>query len=139
MLKSEHQKRVLASLEFALSHDTVKTNISGFSGLGLVEMTRKRTRESLEHVLCGECPICVGTGSLKTVETVSYEIFREIIRLDRSYDADEFIVYCSPSVFNSLTGEESHLIAELGVYIGKRVRFQNEVMYAQNKFDVVIM
>lgn len=139
MLKTEHQKRVLASLELALSHDTVKTNISGFSGLGLVEMTRKRTRESLEHVLCGECPVCNGTGSLKTIETVSYEIFRELIKLDRSYDVDEFLVYCSPAVFNSLTGEESHLVAELGVYMGKRVRFQNEVMYAQNKFDVVIM
>ncbi len=139
MLKGDHQKRVLASLELALSADRVKTNVSGFSGLGLVEMTRKRTRESIEHVLCGECPACLGTGSLKTVETVSYEIFREIIRLNRSYDADEFLVYCSPGVFNSLTGEEGHLVAELGVYIGKRVRFQNEPMYAQDKFDVVIM
>lgn len=139
MIDEEHKRRVLTSLEAALSTDRVKTNISGFSGLGLVEMTRKRTRESLEHVLCGECPSCLGTGSLKTVETVSYEIFREVIRLNRAYDADEFLVYCSPAVHHSLTGEESHLVAELGVYIGKRVRFQNEPMYAQNRFDVVIM
>ncbi|QLE87072.1 MULTISPECIES: ribonuclease G [Shewanella] len=139
MIDEEHKRRVLTSLEAALSTDRVKTNISGFSGLGLVEMTRKRTRESLEHVLCGECPSCLGTGSLKTVETVSYEIFREVIRLNRAYDADEFLVYCSPAVHHSLTGEESHLVAELGVYIGKRVRLQNEPMYAQNRFDVVIM
>ncbi|WP_394203784.1 ribonuclease G [Shewanella waksmanii] len=139
MIDEEHKRRVLTSLETALSTDRVKTNISGFSGLGLVEMTRKRTRESLEHVLCGECPSCLGTGSLKTVETVSYEIFREVIRLNRAYDADEFLVYCSPAVHQSLTGEESHLVAELGVYIGKRVRLQNEPMYAQNRFDVVIM
>jgi len=107
--------------------------------MGFVELSRARTRESLEHVLCGECPACLGTGSLKTVETVSYEIFREIIRLNRGYDADEFLVYCSPAVYGSLTGEESHLLAELGAYIGKRVRLQNEPMYAQNKFDVVIM
>ncbi len=139
MLEAEHQKRVLSSLEAALSVDRVKTNISGFSGLGLVEMTRKRTRESLEHVLCGECPSCLGTGSLKTVETVSYEIFREIIRLNRGYDADEFLVYCAPAVYHSLKGDESHLLAELEVYISKHVRLQNEPMYAQNKFDVVIM
>ena len=102
-------------------------------------MTRKRTRESLEHVLCGECPSCLGTGSLKTVETVSYEIFREIIRLNRGYDADEFLVYCAPAVYHSLKGDESHLLAELEVYISKHVRLQNEPMYAQNKFDVVIM
>ncbi|MCE9679799.1 ribonuclease G [Shewanella sp. AS1] len=139
MLNEDHKKRVLSTLETALASDRVKTNVSGFSGLGLVEMTRKRTRESLEHVLCGECPACLGKGTLKTVETVSYEIFREIIRLDRGYDADEFLVYCSPAVYASLTGEESHQVAELGAYIGKRVRLQSEPMYAQNKFDVVIM
>lgn len=139
MLNEDHKKRVLSTLEAALANDRVKTNVSGFSGLGLVEMTRKRTRESLEHILCGECPVCLGKGTLKTVETVSYEIFREIIRLDRGYDADEFLVYCSPAVHGSLTGEDSHLVAELGAYIGKRVRLQNEPMYAQNKFDVVIM
>ncbi|WOT04783.1 ribonuclease G [Shewanella youngdeokensis] len=139
MLEAEHRKRVLSGLQSALSGDRVKTNISGFSGLGLVEMTRKRTRESLEHVLCGECPSCKGTGSLKTVETVTYEIFREILRLEKGYDADEFLVYCAPAVYHSLKGEESHLLAELEVSVSKRVRLQNEPMYAQNKFDVVIM
>lgn len=139
MLDVGHQKRVLKSLEQALAADNVKTSMSGFSGLGLVELTRKRTRESLGHVLCGECPSCKGTGNLKTVETICYELFREIIRLDSSYDADEFLVYCSPAVYASLTGEDSHLVAELGGYIGKGVRFQSEPMYTQDKFDVVIM
>ena len=139
MLSDEHKTRVLNSLNSALAKDRVKTNVSGFSGLGLVEMTRKRTRESLEHVLCSECPACQGTGSMKTVETVSYEIFREIIRLNRAYDADEFLLYCSPAVYNSLSGDESHLVAELEVYIGKRIRLQNEPMYSQHKYDVVMM
>jgi ribonuclease G len=139
MQSEDHQQRVLSSLGAALANDKVKTNISGFSGLGLVEMTRKRTRESLEHVLCGECPACKGAGSMKTVETVSYEIFRELIRLNRTYDADEFILYCSPAVHGSLSGEEHHLLAELEVYIGKRIRMQSEPMYAQNKYDLVMI
>ena len=139
MMTADHKARVLSSLTSALSKDRVKTNVSGFSGLGLVEMTRKRTRESLEHVVCGECPACHGTGSMKTVETVSYEVFREIIRLNRAYDADEFLLYCSPAVYQSLHTDENHLIAELEVYIGKRIRLQNEPMYSQHKYDVVMM
>ena len=139
MLSKEHQARVLESLNAALALDRVKTSVSGFSGLGLVEMTRKRTRESLEHVVCGECPSCKGTGTMKTIETVSYEIFREIIRLDRAYKADEFLLYCSPAVYMSFSGDESHLLAELEVYIGKRIRLQNEPLYIQSKYDVVMM
>ncbi len=139
MLDEEHQQRVLASLSSALGRDKVKSSVSGFSGLGLVEMTRKRTRESIEHVLCEECSICNGSGSMKTVETVSYEIFREVIRLHRAYEADEFVLYCSPSVHHSLTGDDSHLVAELAAYSNKRIKVQVEPMYAQNKFDVVMI
>lgn len=141
MMKEEHKQRVLSSLTSALSADRVKTNISGsgFSGLGLVEMTRKRTRESLEHVLCGECPACRGTGTMKTVETVSFDIFREIIRLNRTYQADEFLIYCAPAVYEVLSADEAHTVAELEVYIGKRVRIQCEPMYVQSKYDVVMV
>ncbi|NKF49085.1 ribonuclease G [Shewanella sp. WXL01] len=139
MQNPAHKERVLSSLTSALEQDRVKTSVSGFSGLGLVEMTRKRTRESLEHVVCAECPACKGTGSMKTVETVSYEIFREIIRLNRAYQADEFLLYCAPAVYMSLSGDESHLLAELEVYIGKRIRLQSEAMYAQDKYDVVMV
>lgn len=139
MQNIDHKQRVLTSLQDALSHDRVKTNVSGFSGLGLVEMTRKRTRESLEHVLCSECPACHGTGTMKTVETVSYEIFRDVIRLNNTYDATEFLLYCSPAVHQSLMGDDSHLVAELEVYIGKRIRLHNEPMYTQNKYDVVVV
>ncbi|GLS82358.1 ribonuclease G [Paraferrimonas haliotis] len=139
MSSSEHQTRVLTALEQALASDRVKTNISGFSSLGLVEMTRKRTRESLEHVLCDECPCCKGRGSMKTVETVSFEILREIIRVDRAYDADEFVVYCAPSVFESLSTQDNELVAELEVYLGKKINLRNEHLYTQDKFDVVMM
>ena len=92
MSNEDHRRRVLHSLEQALSKDRVKTGINGFSQLGLVEMTRKRTRESIEHVLCQDCPVCKGRGTLKTVETVCYEIMREIVRVHHAYDTDRFLV-----------------------------------------------
>src|SRR5690606_19330971 len=93
MQDADHRRRVLQSLEGSLAKDRAKTSNNGFTSLGLVELTRKRTRESLEHVLCSECPVCQGRGSMKTVETVCYEVMREIVRVNRAYAADKFVVY----------------------------------------------
>lgn len=139
MASDDHRKRVLASLEMALAADRVKTNINGFTHLGLVEMTRKRTRESIEHVLCTQCPTCEGRGSVKTVETVCFEVLREITRVNRAYDADNFVVYAAPAVAETLEGDESHALAELEVFIGKQVKIQAEPLYVQEQFDVVMM
>ncbi|MDX1303805.1 ribonuclease G [Photobacterium sp.] len=139
MASEDHQRRVLATLEQALSFDRVKTNINGFTQLGLVEMTRKRTRESIEHVLCGTCPTCEGRGSVKTVESVCYEILREITRVNRAYDADRFVVYVAPAVADALAGDEYHALAELEVFIGKQVKIKGEPLYIQEQFDVVMM
>lgn len=139
MISDEHQQRVLQALEQALSYDRVKTNINGFTQLGLVEMTRKRTRESIEHVLCGTCPSCDGRGTVKTVESVCYEVLREITRVNRAYDADRFIVYVSSAVGEALMGDESHALAELEVFIGKQVKIKPEPLYNQEQFDVVMM
>ncbi|TKB47877.1 ribonuclease G [Thalassotalea mangrovi] len=139
MSNPEHKKRVLNSLELAMSKDKVKYSVSGFSSLGLVEMTRKRTRESLEHVLCSQCPVCDGRGNMKTVETVCFEILREIVRVNRAYDADKFIVYASPAVSESLNEDEYHHLAELEVFIGKQIKVKSEALYNQEQFDVVMM
>ncbi|RUO26667.1 ribonuclease G [Aliidiomarina minuta] len=139
MQNDEHKRRVLHSLEQALAKDRAKTTINGFTSLGLVEMTRKRTRESLEHVLSSECPVCHGRGSMKTVETVCYEVMREIVRVNRAYDADQFVVYASASVAEGLLNEESHALAELEVFVGKQVKVQIETLYHQEQFDVVMM
>ncbi len=139
MRSDEHKSRVLHSLEQALAKDRTKTNVHGFSALGLVEMTRKRTRESLEHVLCSECPSCQGRGALKTVETVCFEILREIVRVNRAYQADQFVVYASTAVCESLLNDEYHNLAELEVFIGKQIKVQTEVLYNQEQFDVVMM
>ena len=139
MVSDEHKRRVMHSLESALAKDRAKANINGLSALGLVEMTRKRTRESLEHILCDVCPACSGRGSQKTVETVCYEILREIVRVNRAYAADKFVVYASPAVCEALLNDEYHNLAELELFIGKQVNIQTESLYSQEQFDVVMM
>ena len=139
MQSKEHRHRVLHSLEAALAKDNVKFSLSAFSALGLIEMTRKRTRESLEHVLCGECISCTGRGYIKTVDTVCFEILREIVRVNRAYEADNFIVYASAAVSEFLINDEYHNMAELEVFIGKSIKVQAEPMYNQEQFDVVMM
>lgn len=139
MVEPDHKRRVLHSLEVAMSKDRAKVNIHGFTALGLIEMTRKRTRESLEHILCGECPVCKGRGSVKTIETICFEIMREIVRVNRAYVADKFVVYASPPVVEALLGEESHMLAELEVFVSRQINVQTEPLYSQDKYDVVMM
>ncbi|MCW9024145.1 MAG: ribonuclease G [Gammaproteobacteria bacterium] len=139
MAVPEHRQQVLQALEKCLARDRAKTHISEVSSLGLVEMTRKRTRESLEHILCEECPTCNGRGSILTAETVCYEIFREIMREDRQFSAQKFLVLASQSVVDLLLDEESTSIAELEEFIGKPINFQVETEYTQEQFDVVLM
>jgi ribonuclease G len=139
MVEPDHKKRVLHSLEVGMAKDRAKSNIYGFTSLGLIEMTRKRTRESLEHLLCGECPACQGRGSIKTVETICFEITRELVRVNKAYKVDRFVVYASAVVANALLGEESHILAELEAFVGKPIKVQNEPLNHQDQFDVVMM
>ena len=139
MLEADHKRRVQHSLEIGMAKDPAKSNIHGYTALGLIEMTRKRTRESLEHLLCGECPACQGRGSIKTVETICFEITREIVRVNKAYNADKFVIYASPVVTDALLGEESHVLAELEVFVGKPIKVKSENLYHQDKFDVVMM
>ena len=139
MTEPDHQRRVLQSLTHACSFDRAKTNIHGFTALGLIEMTRKRTRESLEHTLCEDCPVCEGRGSIKTIETICFEVMREIVRVNRAYDADKFVVYASPAVAEALMGEESAMLAEVELFVAKQINVQAESLYNQDKFDVVMM
>lgn len=139
MNELDHKRRVLHSLEVNMAKDRAKSNIHGFTSLGLIEMTRKRTRESLEHLLCGECPVCKGRGSIKTIETICFEITREIVRVNKAYNADKFVVYASAVVCDALLGEESHILAELEAFVEKQIKVHVEPLYHQDKFDVVMM
>ncbi len=139
MVVEEHKRLVLRALEKSLEKDHAKTHISEVSSLGLVEMTRKRTRESLEHVLCEVCPTCSGRASLKTPETVCYEIFREILREARQFDAQQLLVLASQEVVDLLLDEESDGLADLEAFIDKPIKFQVEALYTQEQYDVVPM
>ncbi len=139
MIEEEHKRQVLRSLEKNLERDRAKSHITEVSALGLVEMTRKRTRESLERVLCEPCPTCSGRGTLKTPETVCYEIFRDILREARQFDASQYLVLASQEVVDLLLDEESTSMAELEEFIGKHIKLQVESLYTQEQFDVVMM
>jgi ribonuclease G len=139
MAEEEHRRQVLQALTDRLATDHAKTQIMSVSPLGLVEMTRKRNRESLEHVLCQACPSCEGRGFVKTSESVCYEIFREILRQHRQFDFQELLVLARPGVIERLLDEESASIAELEEVTGKPIRLQSEGLYAPDQFDVVLM
>lgn len=137
MEDEEHRQQVLNTLLKELEKDHSKTNVLGFTELGLIQMTRKRTRESLEHTLCDACPQCHGRGSLKTPETVCYEIFREIIRVAKAYPTSGYAVLANQIIVDRLLDEESGNVADLETFIGKTINFQVDNLYTQDQYDVV--
>lgn len=139
MIDPEHRRQVLRTLEKSLARDHAKTTVYDFSPLGLVEMTRKRTVESLQRQLSEPCHECSGRGTLKTAETVTYEIFREITRAVRQFEAARLLVIASPKVVARITDEESPAVAELEEFLGKSIRFQADEQYTQEQFDVVLL
>ncbi len=139
MKSEEHKKQVLQALERNLEKDRAKTKITEVSVLGLVEMTRKRTRESLEHILCEPCSACGGRGVLKTPESMCLEIFREIIREVRLYKVQTLLVLASNEVVEMLLDEEADMLAELEVFLGVQIKFRVEAEYNQEQYDVVLL
>ncbi len=139
MSDEDHKKQVLRALEKGLARDHARSVVCGLSPLGLVEMTRKRTRESLEHILCEPCRTCGGRGTVKTVETICHEIAREILRSARQFDPREFMVLAAPDVIAVLLDEQSTSLAELEELVHRPIRLQAEALYYQEQFDVVLM
>ena len=139
MDSAEHRNAVLEELRRAMARDRTRVTLNGFTALGLVEMTRKRTRESLAHVLCEPCPTCTGRGAVRTAHTVCYEILREILREARAFNAREFRVIAAQPVIDLLLEEESASLAMLSDFIGKPVSVQVETSYSQEQFDIVLL
>jgi ribonuclease G len=139
MDSEEHKNAVLNEFRKALVRDRTRMTVNGFTQLGLVEMTRKRTRESLAHVLCEPCPVCEGRGELKTAQTVCYQVLRELLREARQFNAREFRILASQQVIDMFLDEESQSLAMLSDLIGKPVSLQVETAYNQEQFDIVLM
>ncbi len=139
MLEEEHKADVLASLQTQLAQDYAKTNITQVSELGLIEMTRKRTRESLPQQLCEPCNICGGRGYIKSSETVCLEIFREIMRCARTYNAPKkFTVVAHANVIDRLLSSEADVVADMEYMLGRQISFEVEPMYTQEQYDIVL-
>ncbi len=139
MDSQEHRDGVLEEFRKMLAMDRTRISVNGFSSLGLVEMTRKRTRESLAHVLCEPCPTCQGRGEVKTAQTVCYDILREILREARQFNAREYRILASQQVIDLFLDEESQSLAQLSDFIGKPVSLQVENLYNQEQYDVILM
>ncbi len=139
MENADHRAAVLAELNRALEKDRTRLTVNGFTQLGLVEMTRKRTRESLAHVLCEPCPTCRGRGEIKTAQTICYEILREIMREAKQFNAREFRILASQSVIDLFLDEESQSLAQLGDFIGKPISLQVESIYTQEQYDIILI
>ena len=139
MVREDHRDAVLAEFRKQLARDRVKTTAAGFSQLGLVEMTRKRTRESLAHMLCEPCAVCQGRGIVKTARSVAYDIFREILREARQFNPREFRVVASPKVIELFLDEESQHLAGLSEFIGKSVSLQSEAAMGPEQYDIILM
>jgi len=139
MTRADHQEAVLAELRKQLARDRTRTTVSGFTQLGLVEMTRKRTRESLAHMLCQPCPTCEGRGQVKTARSVCYDILREILREARQFAPKEFRVIASASVVEMLLDEESVHLAGLSEFIGRPISLSTEPSMNPEQYDIVLM
>jgi ribonuclease G len=139
MRDEPHRRAVLAALERALAGDRAQTHIVSLSPLGLVEMTRKRTRESLEHLLCEPCPSCEGRGFVRAPETVCNEIFREIVRQSRQFASRELLILAHQDVVDRLLDEESATLGELEAQVGRPIRLQVETLYGVDQYDVVLV
>jgi ribonuclease G len=139
MTREEHQQAVLAELRKQLARDRTKTTVSGFSQLGLVEMTRKRTRESLARMLCEPCPTCQGRGQVKTARSVCYDILREILREARQFAPLEFRVLASAAVVEMLLDEESVHLAGLSEFIGKPISLSADPGMNPEQYDIVLL
>lgn len=139
MDNDDHKNSVLSEFNKALTKDRTRMTVNGFTTLGLVEMTRKRTRESLAHILCEPCPTCQGRGEIRTAQTICYEILRELLRESRQFDANEFRILASQQVIDLFLDEESQSLAQLGDFIAKPISLQVEESYSQEHYDVILM
>jgi len=139
MQSINHQKQVLAALDAEISKDRVKSNVTDISPLGLVEITRKRTRESLEQVMSEACPVCNGRGTIKTIQTVCYEILREILREDRQYKAQAYTIVAAQKVVDLMLDEEASSLADLQEFIDRPISLKADPYYQQQQYDIALV
>ncbi len=145
MMDEEHRRQVMRALEKACEADSARIRLADFSSLGLVEISRKRTRESLVQQVCEPCPTCLSTGRVKTAETVCFEIFRAILRsqsrnpqlVQSESQPLEYLVRASQTVIDRLLVEDAENVSCLAKQVKSSIRFQVEPSYGPEQFDLV--
>lgn len=138
MVNEEHKRQVMRALERSLARDRVKTYITDMSPLGLVEVTRKRTRDSLSHAMSEDCPVCSGRGRVKSAQTVCYQIFREIVRDFKQYQANKYMILASRDVIEYLLDEEASALADIQDFIERPLRLQVDTDYQREQYEIVL-
>ncbi|MDE2218898.1 MAG: ribonuclease G [Gammaproteobacteria bacterium] len=138
MEDAAHRAQLLAAFQAALAGDRAQNQVAEGAPLGLVAMTRKRTRESLEHLLCEPCQTCQGRGFVRSVETTCHEIYREALRQGAQLQVRELVILAHPEVVERLLDEEAPVLAELELRVGKPIRLQSEALYSVEQYDIVL-
>jgi ribonuclease G len=136
MEKPQNRDKVFKSLQEALGRDKAKTNVLKISELGLVEMTRKRVRESIGRILHEDCPYCDGKGFVKTATTVAYEIFGEIRREAPGYKDPTLVINCNAEVARLLQGEERQELRHLMDRYNKSIQVKAQQNYHREQYDI---
>lgn len=138
MVNSQYKTHLIEGLNKAMATDSVRTEISELSSLGLVQMTRKRTRESLEHILCVSCPLCHRRGSIKSLKTVCYDIFRELKRVAYTFSFwHGFLIIAAENVINYMINEEVNLLKEVEADLKKPLAWRIEKSFSQEQYNIL--
>ncbi len=140
----EHQRQVLRALEKAAEADPVRTRIEGFSALGLVQMSRKRTRESLAQVMCAPCANCNGQGIVRTAESTCVEVLRTLAqdyqaRCNQKGGKGDYLIRATEAVVDRLLDEDAEHLTALSQTMQREVRIQVEPNYLEGQFDIVLV
>ena len=139
METAENREKVYRALQDALRSDKSKTNILKISELGLVEMTRKRTRENLVQQLCEPCSYCEGRGYVLSAESVAYKLLREIRKDLPRFCGRQIAVSVSPQVGEVLLGRARKAVASLGEELGRAIEIHTKTGQHQEQFEVTAL
>jgi len=139
MQEEENKTRMLEVLEEALTRDKTKTNVVQLSSLGLVEMTRKRTRDSLGRTLLNECSRCESVGFTKSPTTICYQLFREVVAEARAYPCEKLMIIAHPKLIDVLLGEESEQVARLEEFLGKQIALKSDMQLDPEHFEIALL
>jgi ribonuclease G len=137
MIEEEHRKQVFEALERELAKDRAKNKVLKISEFGLVELTRKRSRPSLERVLTQPCPYCRGVGRIQSLTTICLELRRQILRQLARYRTSELLLRVHPDIARTLQSEDRAILNDLETTLQSRILIQGDAGIHHEHFDII--